>query len=496
MRETSRAFTMAAALVALVACGSDNNNNNGTGGGALTARTLQGEITALDNSSVTVNGIKTDDSTTTGKIFIDDNPSTHDLLKLGQVVTVRIDDNGKTTEIRSRPEVRGTLDDSSKTASSFTVGGQVVRVDDSTHFEDNTTRLGGVGATDRVRVSGYPDDKGGLRATRVDRDTSGSTDFELHGVVSNLLGNTFTLKTSSSSAATAYTVTATTLPAGLANGSFVEVKSASKPTATGTAITATSVKVDDDSSLGSSNSEAEVEGIVVSGTSASFVIRTRTVTTSATTKWIGGAPADLILGVKVEAEGKLDATGNIAASKVVFHDSLRFQSAVSGVVPASLTDLKNGTFQMLGGTLTVHVSDVTEFDSSGVADLSALTTQNVEVRGYPTVAGGNDIVATRIKLGTGGGSGGGGGGGGGVSTRIVIQGPITALNAKTFKILGYTIDGSAASSLSRDDNPLSDPSAVFTGLANGMVVKARADAPTALTGTTLVAKELELEDDK
>jgi hypothetical protein len=496
MRSTHRVFTLAAALTALVACGgSDNNNNNGGGTGALTARTLQGAITALTATTVTVNGVTTDDSAVaSGKIVIDDNPSTHDQLKLGQVVTVRIDDSGKTTEIHHHAEVRGTMDDSTRTASSVNVGGQVVRVDDSTHFEDNTARLGGIAAGARVRVSGFPDDKGGLRATRIDRDTSSSNDFEIHGVVSALSGNTFTLKTSSSSTAT-YAVTATTLPAGLANGSFVEVRSATTPTAAG-ALTATSVKIDDESSLGSSNSEAEVEGIVLSGSSTSFVIRTRTVTTTAATKWVGGAPADLIVGVKVEAEGKLDASGNIAASKVVFHDSLRFQGAVSNVVPAAGADAsKNGTFKMLNGTLTVHVSDVTEFDSNEIASLSALTTQNVEVRGYQTVAGGNDIVATRIKLGSGGGGGGGGGG----STRVVIQGPITNLDAtaKTFQILGYTINGAAASSLSRDDNPLSNDSAVvFSGLANGTVVKARADAATALTGTTLVAKELELEDDK
>jgi uncharacterized protein DUF5666 len=485
MRVSYRSFTVAAALAVLAACGgSDNNNNTNTGGGALTARTLQGTITAVDSSSVTVNGVKTDDSAIpSGKILVDDNPSTHDQLKVGQVVTVTIDDKGKTTEIRHQPEVRGRLDDGSKTASTFTVGGQVVRVDASTQFEDNTARLGGIAATDRVRVSGYPDDKGGIRATRIDKDDA-SNDFETRGTVSALSGNSFTLTTATG---TTYAVTATSIPAGIQNGSFVEVRSTAAPS--GGAITGATVKADDDS-LGGANHEAEVEGIVKSGTSASFVIGTRTVTTSASTKWVGGAPADLIAGVKAEAEGKLDASGNLAATKVIFKDSLRFQSAASSV---SATDAKNGTFKMLNGTLTVHVSDVTEFESSGITDLNTVGTQSVEVRGYPTVAGGNDIVATRIKAGSGGGGGGGG------STRVIIQGPITNLdaNAKTFNILGYTINGANASSLSRDDNPLSnDSSAVFTGLANGMVVKARADAITALSGTTLTAKELELEDDK
>lgn len=65
----------------------------------------------------------------------------------------------------------------------------------------------------------------------------------------------------------------------------------------------------------------------------------------------------------------------------------------------------NGAFKMFGGTVTVHVSDATAFDS-GVANLTALAgigaTQAIEVPGYPTATGGADIVATRVKLGNGG----------------------------------------------------------------------------------------------
>ncbi|MFL5301220.1 MAG: DUF5666 domain-containing protein [Anaeromyxobacteraceae bacterium] len=483
-------------VAALAACGGSNNTPTNTGGGALTARTLQGAITAKTATSVTVNGVTTDDSANPNITFDDKANPSHDDLQVGQVVTVVIDDKGKTTEIRHEPEVRGQPDDA-PTASTLTIAGQTVRVDDSTHFDDNNaSRLAGITAADHVRVSGYPDDKGGIRATRIEKLPSSDTEFETRGTVSAVNASTSTFTLTTGTGAT-YTVTVTgALPSGVVNGAFVEVKSATKPAASGATITGATVRVEDNT-LGGEGHEAEVEGIVAAGgTPSAFTIRGLPVTTSTNTKWVGGAPADLIPGVKVEAEGKL-ASGVLQATKVVFKDSLRFQGLVSAVTLASATDTKNGTFTMLGGTLKVHVSAVTEFDS-GLIDLSSLTAQNVEVRGYQTVAGAaatgagaNDIVATRIKIGTGGG------GGGGASTRVVIQGPISGLDAtaKTFQILGYSINAASASSLSRDDTtPTSDVFAA--GLANGMVLKARGDSAAALVGTTLTAKEIELEDDK
>lgn len=484
MRELKRTLITAAALGALAGCGGSSTPSVTTG---LTARSTQGAITALSTNSVTVNGVSIDDSSAAVKV--DDKASaSKDDLKLGQIVMVKVDDKGKATEVHSHPDLRGKVDSTS--ASSVSIGGQVVRVDDSTHFDDSAARLASIHTADRVRVSAFPDDKGGLRATRIEKDASGLTDFEVRGVATGIGAGGFTLTVSP--AAAPYTVTLATgvaLPSPFAEKSIVEVRSATQPS--GSALLASAVKIDDDARLGDANTEADVEGIVaVGGTSASFVINARTVTTSAATKWVGGAPADLVPGVKVEAEGKLDAQGGIAASKVSFRDSLRFQSTVASV--AAGADARNGSFKMLGGNLTVHVSDATEFDS-GLADLTALaalTTQGVEVRGYPSLAGGNDIVATRVRLGSGGG--------GASSTRIIIQGPVTGVNvaAKTCIILGFTINAANASTLGKDDNPMStDVALAFSTLANGAVVKARADTAAALSGTTLTAKEVELEDD-
>ena len=105
------------------------------------------------------------------------------------------------------------------TTGNVCVGGQVVRVDDTTEFgEDNPLRLGSVTVGERVRVSGVPDDKGGLRASRIDDSPGTSEDLEVKGFVSGLAGTSFTLKLSPD-AADGYSVTlarGASLPAGVA----------------------------------------------------------------------------------------------------------------------------------------------------------------------------------------------------------------------------------------------------------------------------------------
>lgn len=474
--------SLAAAIAVLAGCGgsssSNNNNNNNTTQGA---RVSQGALTAVSGTAITLNGASIDVPSTT-VVKVDDNPTGHEVLQPGLVVTVKVDDNGKATEINHRAAIRGRIDDASKTASTVTIAGQVVRVDDSTHFEDDTLRPASLSSSTRVRVSGFPDDRGGLRASRIARDTSTEFEFEVHGIVSNLdaTAKTFTLKTSNSAGAATYSVTASAIPAGVKDGSIVEVRS-TQPASGSNAIANATVKLDDDLS---GQSEAELEGVVTSGSSTSFVIAGRTITTSGSTKWVGGAPADLVAGVRVEAEGTLDSSGNIAARKVVFHDSLRLQ----GLAASPSGDLKSGTFTMMGGQVTVHVSDVTELEDGLTLAAGSITAAAIEVRGYPSATGGADLVATRIRLASGGNA-----------DRIFIQGPVSNIDktARSFKILVFTIDASSASPSGREGAAFTGDINAFIGaLSDGSVVKARGRTAAALTGTTLKAEEVELEDDK
>ncbi|HET9597510.1 MAG TPA: DUF5666 domain-containing protein [Anaeromyxobacteraceae bacterium] len=479
MRHTILALPLAA-LVALAACSdSSSSSNNGTGG-TTGAKVSQGVVTARTTSAVTVNGqnFATTSSTT---VRIDDNPSSADQLQPGMVVKVNVDDHGNATSIDSKAELRGRVDDNGSTT--INVGGQLVRVDDSTHFDDNGGQAGKPVGT-QVRVHGFPDDKGGLRASRVERDRSSVFEFEIHGFASGLSASGFTLTVSKASGAPTFTVqygTGVSAPAGLAEGSFVEVKSASQPA--GGTIVASSVKLDDNR-LGEQG-EAEIEGFVTSGTSASFVIDGVTVTTTSSTKWVGGGPADLIPGVKVEAEGHLDSSGNLAATKVSFRDGYRLQGA-AGPSPATGT---SGTFTVVGRT--VQVTDATEFDDG--LTLANLGTENVQVRGYPA-ADGKGLVALRIKCGTGGGGGGGGGTSRCNSSRTFVQAPVTSASDPTIVMFGFTVNTAGASLQDRNGAPMtrSDFFAFLNANANS-VVKARASS--AVTNDAFTSDEVELEDD-
>ena len=68
-------------------------------------------------------------------------------------------------------------------------------------------------------------------------------------------------------------------------------------------------------SASTAKAQAEFEGMVTSGTAASFKLGNLTVTTDSSTRWEGGTAADLLPGVKVEAEGSI-ANGTLKTSKV------------------------------------------------------------------------------------------------------------------------------------------------------------------------------------
>jgi hypothetical protein len=339
---------------------------------------------------------------------------------------------------------------------------------------------------DRVRISGVPDDKGGLRATRIDKVGGTSDDFEVKGVVSGLLAGGFTLKTSiDAGPADTYTVNlagGATIPAGLADGAFVEVRSL-KPVQAGNVIEAASISVED-RLPGQAQAEVEVEGIVTSGTSASFVVAGLAVTTTDATLWDGGVAADLIPGVKVEAEGTLQADGSLAARKVSFRYSSKLQGAAAGL--AVETD---GTGTLTVNGITVRVDAFTD-QRDPLAGLSA--GDLVEVRGF-LGRDGASLVATRLERRN--------------DDRPIIQGVVTAKDAAagTITVLGKTIaTGSVEAGGFHDldpssgvDGPSITKDAFFAAIEVGVtVVKGRGRDLAAFADPVLTAKEVELEGER
>ncbi len=484
MKRFIRTALSASLSLSLAACGgsSDSTDPGTTPPGVTPNVVLQGTITARSAGQITVNGVAL---TTPATVKIEKVEKAESELKTGMVVKVkaRADDRtGQATEVEFEDAVKGKVE--FKDSSTLSVGGQTVRIDDSTEFEDNVNRLGSIAVDDRVRVSGVPDDKGGLRASRIDRDAGTSNDFEVKGVVSDLSATGFTLKTSVDALlADTYTVTlaaGASIPAGVANGGFVEVRSLG-PVQAGNVIVAASISVED--RLGASQSEVHLEGIVTSGAAASFVVSGTTVTTTDATLWTGGVAADLIPGVKVEAEGTYGADGVLAARKVSFRYSSKLQGVVSAVSAAGGA----GTLTVNG--ILVKVDAITD-QRDPLASIAA--GDLVELRGY-LGRDGASLVATRLELRN--------------DDRPIIQGVVTAKDeaAGTITILGKTIATSAVESGGfHDYDPSSgvdgasiSKSAFFAAITVGeTVVKGRGRDTAAFADPVLTAKEVELEGEK
>ena len=433
------------AALLLSACGSDGGDPSGAGvGGAAFTR---GAITAKSRGSITVNGVVLATSSGTA-IRIEEEAGGADDLKPGMIVTVhRHLRRPQRHRDRDRVRGRGHRSGGRQGERLVSVGGTEVRVDDSTEFgEDNPLRLGSVSVGDRVRVSGVPDDHGGLRASRIDDDAGTGEDLELKGFVSDLTATGFTLNISPDDAS-GYAVTlaaGATLPAGLADGAYVEVRSAGPVTAG--AIVAASVSLED---RHGDADEVEFEGIVTSGTSAEFMVDGVTVRTSGATRWQHGVPADLVPGTKVEVEGALDAGGVLLAEKVSFRAVIRIQAAVADLVP---TDT-GARFTLLGIPVTVGVQ--TELDDA-LASISAGDV--VELRGMPDRSG-TGVVGLRVRLRN--------------DERIELQGLVEAEDeaAGTVRILGITVQTGAGTSFHdsgdmsgfRRRGPLHEPCGLLRG---------------------------------
>lgn len=487
MKTTATRTLLLAAVTLLSACGGSTATPTSPPVGSSANLFLQGAITAKTVGQMEVNGVTV---TTPATVKIEGVERPESELHEGMQVRVKVHvdasgRHGEGLEVRFEDAVKGKVE--FKDATTVSVGGQTVRVDDSTHFEDDAARLGSVSAGDRVRVSGVADDRGGLRATRIDKVAGASDDFEIKGIVSSRTASGFTLKTSpDAGAADTYTVNllgGATLPAGLADGSLVEVRSL-KPVQAGQVIEASAIVIED-RLPGQAGGETEVEGIVTSGSSASFMVAGTAVTTSASTSWSGGLPGDLLPGVKVEAEGTLDAGGVLAARKVSFKASSQLQGAAGALAVDATSGL--GTFTVNG--VTVRVDALTE-QRDAVAALVA--GDLVEVRGAPG-RDGTSVVATRVQR-TG-------------DVRPIIRGLVSAKDAAagTLTILGKTIAvGSVESGglhghsdVSGVSGPSMSPADFFAAITVGQtVVKARGKDAAAFVDPVLTAKEVELEGDR
>ncbi|HSB18682.1 MAG TPA: DUF5666 domain-containing protein [Anaeromyxobacteraceae bacterium] len=462
----------------LAACGGASSPPPpaGTGPAAPAALALSGAISSKAAGTMTVAGLVVD--TTAAVVRIEKQVRPEAELHHGMVVRVkgtfdRSTGTARATEVQFEDHAKGrSAADVAPGATTIAVGGRTVHIEDSTRVMDDSgadIAPETIRRDDRLRVSGFADDQGRLRASSVERLAAASADdsAEAKGFVIAIAADraSFDLGLVPGGALAFHvTMASGTLPAAVAVGSWVEVRSLLP--ANGTSVTADSVTLEDHG-LGDAGAEAEVEGIVTGGDSSSFQVDGQVVVTSAATRWENGVAGDLVPGVKVEAEGHLDGSGNLVAEKVSFRESSRLQGPVAG--PA-------GSLAVLGIPLTV----------AGTAEGAALLVagQVVEVRGYPR-SDGVGLVVTRVKA-VGGGN-----------PRSFLQGPVSAVNAAagTLQILGVTVTSAGASFSDHEQVSLTRDAFFGKVIAGRSVVKARLTAEPAGIPPTAGSDELELEDE-
>ncbi|MCU0950655.1 MAG: DUF5666 domain-containing protein [Burkholderiaceae bacterium] len=486
-RSTQRAALAAAALaLTLAACG---GGTDGTGGSPPLP--VAAPITAsgvMTKGSVIVNGLRYDDSSAT---VTDDRGRGAAQLADGMVVRLRgrSDDNvnGTAERIDVENELRAAITaiDAAASPQRFVAGGLTVIVDSRTVYA-NVAGFAALAVGTRVEVHGLRDASGALRAARVEAvGAAGAANGvdELRGAVSalNTTADSFVLNGS----ITVNYAGATFSPAGsteaaLSNGAVVEVRGS----LAGSVFTATQIDIEDledDNLRGRANEKQELEGFVTGFTAhpGSFNVAGRSVRTTASTRFVGGAAADLVNNAKVEAEGVIDAQGVLVASRIEFRN---LRVILHGRVTAVSTAAR--TIVVLGQT--VQANDLTRIDTRGsggnstsLADLAA-GVDCVEVR---ATLDGSTLVAEEIKEPSG-------------CSRELVQARVSAENesASTLTFFGSLNASVAGNAVFRDINGAAITRAQFfaavvpaSGTTLGTLVKLR--------GNTLAAvDEAELED--
>jgi hypothetical protein len=414
-------FTKLAALavIALAVAGCGDDKGSGT-----TAAVSSGTVSRF--GSIHVNGVEWKVSGATLRLddgvskSLSGEDSIRSDVPRGAVVTVKgRHDSGAATGTATTIEFKSIIEGpmAGNTDAGFTVAGLTVAIDASTVFLNSSgaeISYAALAAGSRVEVSGVPESATALRASMVRAKTSTEAQYEAKGYVVGLAGSTFGL--SLVSGGTAYLNVTGTVPAGVANGSIVEVKGSTFTPGAGGApgtLAATVIEIED-RLFGDEGDEAEVEGVITGLTpspataASTFSVAGQPVSLTATTSFVGaGDPAnpraDLADGVKVEVEGHL-RSGTLVAEKVKYKDGVRISASVSGVTATGFT--------ALGKSIAVAPGR-TRYD--GIA--SASNGQFLEIRGYPMIDG--TIFAQRVRLESGG------------NQRPSLQGVVTAKSGTT-----------------------------------------------------------------
>jgi hypothetical protein len=465
-------------------CGSGGGGaspGTGVAGGSAAAT---GSITGF--GSVFVNGKKFE--TSKASFIVDDQPGSQNDLKLGMMVEVRGSFSGNdrsASSVQQKDAVEGLVQSVAADGLSLVVMGQTVLVDNTTFIDDNIDNsvpnpnrdirklAAGI---DSVEVNGHIRPDGVIQATFIEKKPAGTVTPEVRGFVKNHNdgAKTFQIGNLTVKYATALIsdMPNPTANAGTAwNGLFVEVKGTNF-NATTTTLVAT--KVEPENQGVQQADEFEVEGFVTQVIGpGDFFIGTTHVQTTANTEFRGGTIDEIVVGVKLSAEGRL-ANGVLTAKEIKFEDSVRLEGNIADI------NLVSKTFTITGlPGVTVSVNSQTEFRTNGGNNITGLNDllagDHVRVRGR--AGSSNSVIATRVEQRQ-------------VDNDVDLQGPVQAVSDPNLTILGVTVDTTGVEFEGLDDGVIGR-TAFFNNVKVGTLVKMEGR----LNGSAVAWRKAELEDE-
>ncbi|MDH4341873.1 MAG: DUF5666 domain-containing protein [Nitrospira sp.] len=464
----------------LGACGSDGAPSVSASGSGSGSASASGTVT--DFGSVLVNGKKFETENVevrrdgvTERCTI--NPVTTCGFKKGMVVTVNGSFNGSqhtASSVQQKDAVEGLVQSVAVDGLSLVVMGQTVFIDNTTLIDDNIPGrniLNLVAGTDNVEVNGHIRPNGIIQATFIEKKLVGVTP-EVRGFVNNHASGSATFRIGTLTVNySGADISDMPVPNGNNwDGRFVEVKGSNFVSATTTLI-ATKVEPENQG-LGNAIDEFEVEGFVTQAGTPNdsvidFSIGTTPVRAMASTEFRGGTVDEIVVGAKLSAEGRFDGS-TLIAKHVKFHESVRLEG------DATVTGRTLSLTGLAGVTITVN-SQTELKDGGNTITLNDLQGNHVRVRGR--VIGPNTVVATRIQVRSS-------------DDDVDLQGPVQSITGNVITILGVSVDTSVINQF----ESVSGTSMSRAGFLAEVKVNSLVKVKGALSGTTVVWEEAELED--
>ena len=379
----------------LISCGNGGGGMTAGGGIGGTGVISSGTITAF--GSIMVNGTEFD--TSNAEIIVNGeeigvgDEIVLDNLDIGRVVTVEgtgnLDDiSAVAVRVIYNDNVSGPVEsihDIDATTKEIVVLGQLVRVNAITKFQGSDCDT--VAQNDLVEVSGLVDDTGAIRATFLEK-TGEFMSGNVVGVTGFIVNLDIGLKTFEINDLTVNyaSIDSGDLPQGFADGIWVEVEGTLD--AAGGEMLATSIELGDE--IGDGNSDQiEVLGFVTDiGSAFEFTVGNQVVQFDATTLFVDGTAADILLGAKLEAEGRL-------VDGILFADEIEFWGPDQIEVEGFVTDIVSDTEFTVGNQLVQTDAD-TVFEGGTPDDV----VQGVllEIKGVPLDIEHSVLAADKVSF--------------------------------------------------------------------------------------------------